>query len=68
MNNPNHPVWSLARLVVLMTTLITVLYMNSSQFDSDEFDVIKWFLLAASGTVGIEYFLKKTINGGKNGS
>ena len=66
MNNVNHPVWALARLIVLMLTLVVILYLNSNQFDSDEFEVVKWFLLAASGTVGMEYFLKKILNGRKN--
>ena len=65
MNCVNHPIWALARLIVLMATLTVILYMNANSFDSDEYDIVKWFLLAASGTVGMEYFLQKVL-GGKN--
>jgi hypothetical protein len=66
MNIPDHPVWALARLVVLMITLVLILYINDNQFDDDEFRIIQWFLVAASGTVGLEFLIRKIL-GVKNG-
>lgn len=50
---PNHPIWALIRLTILMTTLTVVLYINASHFDETEWRSIVAMLLAG---LGIESF------------
>ncbi|MAH50412.1 hypothetical protein CMI37_31615 [Candidatus Pacearchaeota archaeon] len=49
-----HPVWSLARLVVLMATMCIVLKLNATNFDETELRSIIVVFIAAAGleTVG----------------
>lgn len=49
MADAKHPIWSLARLLILMVTLSFVLWLNASHFDETEVRTIIWVFLAAAG-------------------
>lgn len=47
-----HPIWSLIRIFLLMTTLCVVLYLEAESFDVTELRSIVWIFLAAAGIEG----------------
>lgn len=59
---PDYPGWSLARLVLVMCTLTTTLYMTASHFDKTELRVIVGIFLTAAGVEGVTgMFWKKRV-------
>lgn len=56
MDNANHPLWSIIRLAVLMVTLITVLWLQASSFDSNEIITI---VAAFVGAAAVEGAIKR---------
>jgi len=65
MNSSNHPIWFLLRIIVLLTTLLLILYSQANEFDDNEIEIIKWFLMAAVGWSGLEYVIIRVANGKK---
>ena len=49
LTNPNHPVWPLLRITVLMSSLTVILYVNASNFDFTEVRSLCEVFLIASG-------------------
>lgn len=47
-----HPLWATMRLVVLMSTLTFVLWLNAEHFDQTELRSIIWTFIAAAGIEG----------------
>jgi len=47
-----HPIWSLIRLFLLMSTLCVVLYLEASHFDVTELRSIVWVFIGAAGIEG----------------
>lgn len=62
MKSPDHPIWALLRLVVLMITLTVVLWLNASNFDATEHRTIIWVFLAAASTEGISQLVRRRDN------
>lgn len=52
MNDPRHPIWGLARLVILMLVLTSILYFNASDFDATEIKTLVQYFLAAVSLEG----------------
>lgn len=52
MTNANHPIWSLARLVVYMTGLVTILLFTASDFDITELKTILTMFFVGAGAEG----------------
>lgn len=52
LGDAKHPIWALARLLILMVTLSFVLWLNASHFDETELRSIIWVFLAAAGVEG----------------
>lgn len=52
MKNPNHPIWGIIRLAVLMVSLVIVLWMNATNFDETELRSIVIVFLVAAGSEG----------------
>ena len=59
MNDAKHPLWSLLRLVVVMTSLTLTLYINASNFDATEIRTIITMFLIAAGTEGLNRMFQK---------
>ena len=57
MNNQNHPIWSLARLVVYMAGLVTILAFTASDFDSTELKTILTMFFIGAGAEGATSFV-----------
>lgn len=58
-DSPNHPIWSLIRLFILMVTLFGVLWVYSSKFDETEIRSITWIFLGASVVEGGTQYLSR---------
>ena len=58
MRDASHPIWSLARLVVLMVTLTVTLMLTASQFDGTEIRTIVVTFVAGAGVEGVGQFLR----------
>lgn len=56
--DPGHPLWSIIRLTVLMIALVSVLYLNASQFDDTELRTIITMFMVAGGAEGITQIVK----------
>lgn len=61
MKNPDHPIWAVIRMSLILGTLIFVLWMNASHFDDTEIKTILTMFLALLGAEG----LSKTFAGNK---
>lgn len=59
MKNPNHPIWSLIRLLILMIAMCVILYINATHFDITEIRSIIGIFIAAASAEGISQFFKK---------
>lgn len=60
--SPDYPAIGLARLVLVMLTLTTTLYMTATHFDKTELRVIVGLFLTAAGAEGVTgMFWKKRI-------
>lgn len=57
MTNPihsaTHPIWPLLRLVVMVSALTAVLWMNASEFDNTELQTIIGMFLIGGATEGV---------------
>lgn len=53
----NHPIWSLARLVVTMVALVTTLWLNASHFDETEIKTLITMFLVAASAEGVTQFV-----------
>lgn len=55
MNDANHPIWPVIRMAILMSTLITVLWLQASSFDSNEIiTLVAAFVTAGTLEVAIK--------------
>lgn len=52
MDSPAHPIWSLFRLMILMSVLTAILYFNASDFDATEIKTLAQYFLAAASLEG----------------
>jgi len=53
MGEAKHPIWTSLRLIVLMSTMSFVLWLNATNFDETEMKSIIWVFLAATGVEGV---------------
>lgn len=47
-----HPIWKLARLVIVMSFLTLILWLQASSFDETELRVLAWMVV---GIMGLEF-------------
>ena len=59
MKNASHPVWSLAKLGMLLVFLVVFSWINASQFDETELKVIGWVMGLYGGVEFISNKLEK---------
>ena len=52
-HNSTHPVWSLLRLVVMVTGLTLVLWLSASEFDNTELQTIIGMFLIGGAAEGL---------------
>jgi hypothetical protein len=57
MQNPNHPIWGLARLLIMMAALCFVLWLNASNFDATEVKSLAMMFVAGAGIESVSTFL-----------
>ena len=57
-----HPIWSIVRLVVLMTALTLVLWITATKFDQTEIKTIVYTFLAAASGEGAITVLKGVLH------
>lgn len=57
-HNPDHPIWDILHLTVVLGTLTLVLYMNAEHFDDTEIRTILTMFFALLGYKGISEFVK----------
>ena len=50
--NPQHPIWSILKLTVLMAAMCLVLYLEATVFDATELRSIVYIFLVAAGAEG----------------
>lgn len=62
MKDPKHPLWSILRLFILMTSLTLILYMNAQHFDETELRSITWVFVIAAGAEGGMQFATRFTN------
>lgn len=48
-HSSEHPIWPIIRLIVIMSALTLVLWLNAANFDETELKVIGWMFLAILG-------------------
>ena len=53
MADGKHPIWALARLIVVMIALTIILALTAQRFDNSELQTILWMFLAMAGAEGI---------------
>lgn len=53
MSSPNHPLWAILRLAVMMAALTGVLYVTANRFDETEVRTIIYVFLFAAGVEGV---------------
>lgn len=58
-HSANHPVWALARLVLVLTALTLILWMNASEFDNTELQTIIGMFLVVGATEGVPAMLRQ---------
>ena len=58
MADPSHPIWSVLRLLILMTALTIILYANASQFDVTELRTIITMFLFSTGIEGATQYAR----------
>ena len=51
----SHPIWSLIRLLLIMSTMCVVLYLEAESFDVTELRSLIWMFLGAAGIEGAIY-------------
>lgn len=51
--HPEHPIWSVVRLVVILLCLTGVLWMNAEHFDETEIRTILTMFFALAGVEGL---------------
>ncbi len=61
MRSPNHPIWSILNLAVILTFVTLFAGMNASKFDSTEIKMIVEFVAVMGGW---EFVKKKLQSGG----
>lgn len=59
MNDKNHPIWPLLRLVVMMASLTALLWLNASHFDATEVKTIIGMLIANVAAEGVPGLFRK---------
>lgn len=57
MSDPNHPIWSLCRIIVVSIALTITLWANASHFDSTEIWSIGVICIVLAGGETATYFL-----------
>lgn len=60
LHNPDHPVWKLLNIVVILSTLTLVLWMNAEHFDKTEIQTILMMFFALIGGTGASELLKSS--------
>jgi len=58
MLDPWHPIWTLLRLVAMMATLVTILYLTASRFDETELKTIIAMFIASAGIEGSVHMIQ----------
>lgn len=59
MKNPDHPLWKLLRLLILMAAMTAILWVNASDFDVTEVKSVVMMLFALAGADGLERVVRK---------
>ena len=58
LHEPNHPIWPLLRLTVMMIALTIVLYLSAHTFDNTELTTILTMFLIGAGIEGLPALLR----------
>lgn len=58
-SDPAHPMWPLARIIVMMSALVAILKMNASHFDATELKTILTMFFLALGGEGVQKALQR---------
>jgi hypothetical protein len=59
MQDPNHPVWPTIRLVILAVAVLTLSYLNATNFDAGEVTTVVGVIAAASTAEGLIRYVRK---------
>ena len=59
---PEHPLWRLLRLVVLMVSLYMILKLTASSFDHTEIRTLVWAFVTAAGLEGVSEWFSRNAN------
>jgi len=60
-SDPKHPIWPLARLVVMVVALTVVLSITASQFDQTELITIMTMFLFGASSEGLTQFVQRRL-------
>ena len=64
LHDPNHPIWALARLIVMMVALTVVLKFQAQNFDKTEIQTIITMFVVAGGVEGVTTLFSRMKGGG----
>ncbi len=56
MSDPTHPLWSLLRLLIIMTALTVILVLVAEKFDKTEIQTLIGMFMVAAGIEGYTQF------------
>jgi len=56
MKDPNHPIWPIIRMTIILVVLAVVLWMNASHFDDTELRTVLTMFFALLGVEGFAKF------------
>lgn len=59
LSHPDHPVWKLGKLLVLLLCCTLFSYINASNFDNTEVAFLIQFAVILFGAEGFEFFQKR---------
>ena len=65
-HNPEHPIWGITRLLIVMTALVVTLWLNASNFDETELKTIITMFIVAAGAEGATGFISRFTKNDKN--
>lgn len=58
MKNPNHPIWTIAKALVILSFAVLFAYTNANNFDETEITMLTQLAAVLFGGAALEAFLK----------
>lgn len=66
LHNPDHPIYSLARFIVVMASVLGALWITATEFDETEWKAAGGIAMAVAAVFGSEFKIREFIKRGQN--